>query len=102
MPAASCRSMPARSISRCETISASLGFSFRIGRKNRVNRMGKCLQIRSGCAVKADRAAKHKAYGEKNPLSLRFFNHFGGFAEAEDEPAPPRFMAKRCRNHPPG
>src|SRR5205085_12624444 len=40
MPAASCRIMPARSISRCETISASFGFSFRMGRKNRDNRMG--------------------------------------------------------------
>src|SRR5580704_5153427 len=39
MPAASCRIMPARSISRCETISASFGFSFRMGRKNRDNRM---------------------------------------------------------------
>src|SRR3954462_10543379 len=40
MPAASCRIMPARSISRCETISASFGFSCRMGRKNRDNRMG--------------------------------------------------------------
>src|SRR4051795_9694137 len=55
--------MPARSISRCETISASFGFSFRMGRKNRDNRMG----IRSrgfggtGNAVKPDCPAKHKA-----------------------------------------
>src|SRR4029453_3979313 len=40
MPAASCPIMPARSISRGETISASFGFSFRMGRKNRDNRMG--------------------------------------------------------------
>jgi hypothetical protein len=33
--------MPARSISRCETISASFGVSFRIGKKNRDNRMGR-------------------------------------------------------------
>ena len=39
MPAASCRIMPARNIRRCDTISASFGFSFRIGRKNRDNRM---------------------------------------------------------------
>src|SRR6266516_3488361 len=40
MPAASCRIMPARSIRRCDTISASFGFSLRMGRKNRDNRMG--------------------------------------------------------------
>src|SRR5205814_294643 len=39
MPAASCRIMPARSINRCDTISASFGFSFRIGRKYRDNRI---------------------------------------------------------------
>src|SRR5208282_6275864 len=33
MPEADCRTMPARSISRCETICASLGFSFSSGRK---------------------------------------------------------------------
>src|SRR5260370_28661181 len=31
--------MPARSIRRCDTISASFGFSFRIGRKTRDNRI---------------------------------------------------------------
>src|SRR4051794_4812319 len=40
MPAASCRSMPARSISRCDTISASFGVSFRMGKKKLDNRMG--------------------------------------------------------------
>src|SRR6266516_6647514 len=40
MPAASWRIMPARSMSRCETISASLGVSRRIGRKYRERRMG--------------------------------------------------------------
>src|SRR4051812_17772327 len=40
MPAASWRSMPARNISRCDTISASFGVSFRMGRKYRDNRMG--------------------------------------------------------------
>src|SRR5688572_11117026 len=34
MPALAWRTMPARSISRCETISASAGFSRRVGRKN--------------------------------------------------------------------
>src|SRR5215218_9318196 len=62
MPAASCRIMPARSISRCETISASFGFSFRIGRKNRDNLM---TALRNqwdvgGDAVKPDRVRKHK------------------------------------------
>src|SRR5438046_1794868 len=64
MPAASCRIMPARSISRCETISASFGFSFRIGRKNRDNRMGKTQGNQRGHerdAVKPDRVRKHKA-----------------------------------------
>src|ERR1700754_2967985 len=36
--------MPARSINRCDTISASLGVSFRMGRKNRDNRMGTRLK----------------------------------------------------------
>jgi hypothetical protein len=33
MPDAACRTMPARSINRCETICASLGFSLSSGRK---------------------------------------------------------------------
>src|SRR6266404_5487775 len=64
MPAASCRIMPARSINRCETISASFGFSFRIGRKKRDNRMGKTQGNQRGHergAVKPDRVRKHKA-----------------------------------------
>src|SRR5712691_10967050 len=40
MPAASCRIMPARSINRCDTISASFGVSRRIGRKKRERRIG--------------------------------------------------------------
>src|SRR3979411_611806 len=40
MPAASWRIIPARSISRCEAISASFGVSRRIGRKKRDRRMG--------------------------------------------------------------
>jgi hypothetical protein len=40
--------------------------------------MGQALRFAFGCAVKADRAAKHKAVVEKNPLSFRFFNPFGG------------------------
>src|SRR5579864_8745995 len=39
MPAASCRIMPARSISLCETISASFGVSRKIGRKKRDRRI---------------------------------------------------------------
>jgi hypothetical protein len=39
MPAASCRIMPARSISRCEAISASFGVSFKIGKKKRDRRI---------------------------------------------------------------
>src|SRR5215213_3115567 len=39
MPAASWRIIPARSIRRCDTISASFGFSLRMGRKNRDNRI---------------------------------------------------------------
>src|SRR3569832_2838621 len=44
MPAASWRSIPARSISRCDTISASFGFSLRMGRKKRDSRMGLTLE----------------------------------------------------------
>src|SRR5664280_2113197 len=78
MPAASCRIMPARSISRCETISASFGFSLRMGRKNRDNRMGTPVEsVRHGKpAVKPDRVRKHKGGDEENPLSLRFSCRF--------------------------
>src|SRR6185437_2897062 len=62
MPAASCRIMPARSISRCDTISASFGFSLRMGRKNRDSRMGTLEESveRRRPAVKPDRVGKHK------------------------------------------
>src|SRR3954453_12268070 len=75
MPAASWRIMPARSISRCETISASFGFSFRIGRKNRDNRM---TILRNQwdvgrSAVKPDRVRKHKGKsGEKAAQAAGF------------------------------
>src|SRR5215470_18602588 len=82
MPAASCRIMPARSISRCETISASFGFSFRMGRKNRDRRMGKPLresrEFVAAAAVKPDRAKKHKTGIEEKPLSHRIFSPFSG------------------------
>jgi hypothetical protein len=54
--------MPARSINRCDTISASFGFSFRIGRRKRDNRMGTPEEsVKQGKpAVKADRSRKHK------------------------------------------
>jgi hypothetical protein len=42
--------MPARSISRCDTISASFGFSFKIGRKNRDNRIGHTRRIGEECS----------------------------------------------------
>src|SRR5579862_4363609 len=78
MPAASCRIMPARSISRCETISASFGFSLRMGRKNRDNRMGTPVESvgHGKPAVKPDRVLKHKGGDEDNPLSLRFSCRF--------------------------
>src|SRR6516162_4669600 len=50
MPAASCLIMPARSIRRCETISASFGFSFRMGRKNRDSRMETLEESVRGCS----------------------------------------------------
>src|SRR5271155_240045 len=62
MPAASWRTMPARSISRCETISASFGVSRRIGKKNRDSRMGSAHDSgeRALRAVKPDHSAKYK------------------------------------------
>src|ERR1700721_2669170 len=61
MPAASWRIMPARSISRCETISASFGVSGRVGRKKEERRMRRVRiwRCRAGGRVKADRAQKH-------------------------------------------
>src|SRR5213083_960327 len=76
--------MPARSISRCETISASFGFSFRMGRKNRDNRMGqlkesvgywkRCSETGSGAKIqgrarcKADEKADFRpVFGPRGP-----------------------------------
>ena len=39
IPAADWRIMPDRSINRCETICASAGFSFKVGRNNWVRRI---------------------------------------------------------------
>src|SRR3974390_1653309 len=78
MPAASCRIMPARSIRRCETISASFGFSLRMGRKNRDNRMGTPVESvgHGKPAVKPDRVRKDKGGNEENPLSARISCRF--------------------------
>ena len=78
MPAASCRIMPARSISRCDTISASFGFSLRMGRKNRDNRMGTPEElVRHGKpAVKPDRVRKHKGGDQQKPLTKRISCRF--------------------------
>src|ERR1700688_4235860 len=87
MPAASCRIMPARSISRCETISASFGFSLRMGRKNRDNRMGTPVESvgHGKPAVKPDRVRKHKGGDEDNPLSLRFSCRFTNDVKGADK-----------------
>src|ERR1043166_363184 len=57
MPAASWRTMPARSMSRCDTISAYFGVSRRIGRKKRDRRIGDRPTIReaSGGARETNR-----------------------------------------------
>src|SRR5258706_15134554 len=80
MPAASCRIMPARSIRRCDTISASFGFSLRMGRKNRDNRMGTLKEsVKHGrSAVKPDRARKHKGAYQPRPLRRRISCGFAG------------------------
>src|SRR4029077_548570 len=82
MPAASCRIMPARSISRCETISASFGFSFRIGRKNRDNRMGQlresvghqkgCSETGSGMKIQGGRPRKSRRKRGFRAISREF------------------------------
>src|SRR5712691_5917470 len=71
MPEASCRTMPARSMRRWETISASLGVSRRIGKKYRESRMGSALrlELRLAPAVKPDRPAKHKSAKQFNGFS---------------------------------
>src|SRR5258706_12107557 len=89
MPAASCRIMPARSIRRCDTISASFGFSLRMVRKNRDNRMGTLKEsVKHGrSAVKPDRARKHKGAYQPRPLRRRISCGFAGdlfFFQAED------------------
>src|SRR5215469_3118080 len=62
MPAASCRIMPARSIRRCDTISASFGVSRRMGRKKRDRRMDFLEGFVDDASEKADRLQKHKAW----------------------------------------
>src|ERR1700759_2859317 len=71
MPAASWRTMPARSINRCETISASFGVSRRIGKKNRDSRMGSAHDSgeRASGAVKPDHSAKYKHGNRFNGFS---------------------------------
>jgi hypothetical protein len=79
MPAASWRIIPARSIKRCDTISASFGFSLRIGRKKRDSRMGTPGEsIRFGKrAVKPDRVLKYKG----GQVKVSQTNGFPAFAE---------------------
>src|ERR1700689_2594797 len=48
--------MPARSISRCETICASAGFSLRVGRKYLDRRMGAVVRIRPDDVYRARRS----------------------------------------------
>ena len=64
MPAAFWRIMPARSISRCETISASVGFSFRIGRKKRDNRMANTQGIGEGQERRSETGSGAKTQGQ--------------------------------------
>src|SRR5215813_13006832 len=87
MPAASWRIMPARSISRCETISASFGFSFRMGRKNRDSRMGFGSKGFGGTgdAVKPDCPAKHKAGAPEMTLKRRRFLAFSADLRSFDD-----------------
>src|SRR6478735_11140400 len=83
MPAASCRIMPARSISRCETISASFGFSFRMGRKNRDNRMGQlresvghqkgCSETGSGAKIQGRKPRKSRRKRGFGAISREFY-----------------------------
>src|SRR3954470_7602799 len=94
MPAASCRIMPARSIRRCDTISASFGFSLRMGRKNRDNRMGTLKEsVGNGRpAVKPDRMRKHKSApgkAAKTRISRHFAADFEGANEATNRPQAP-------------
>src|SRR3978361_215313 len=86
MPAASCRIMPARSIRRCDTISASFGFSLRMGRKNRDNRMGTLKEsVGNGRpAVKPDRLQKHKG-GPGKAAKTRISHGFAGDIEGANE-----------------
>src|SRR5882757_6651005 len=71
MPDASWRTMPARSIRRWDTISASLGVSRRIGKKYFESRMGSALrfELRLAPAVKPDRPAKRKSANQINGFS---------------------------------
>src|SRR3954464_1103093 len=69
MPAASCRSMPARSISRCDTISASFGVSFRMGRKYRDNRMGTLAESFGRPEAASETGSDVKTQGEARVLA---------------------------------
>src|ERR1700712_353747 len=101
MPAASCRIIPARSIRRCDTISASFGFSLRMGRKNRDNRMGTLKEsVGNGRpAVKPDRLRKHKG-GPGKAAKMRISHGFAGDIEGANEARigrTPRALTKTAR-----
>src|SRR5215203_6946995 len=65
MPAPSCRISPARSIRRCETISASFGVSRRMGRKKRLKRMAGPL----GSGKGGDSRPAHNTAGSQKTSS---------------------------------
>src|ERR1700677_5060760 len=72
--------MHARSIRGCDTISASLGFSFRIGRKNRDNRMGKPNAIGETreASSESGSAAKTQGRGPRKPFGLQISGRSAG------------------------
>src|SRR5579884_1901139 len=72
MPAASCRIMPARNISRWDTSSASLGVSRRMGKKYRDSRIGSALDLLMGHAPHRNRiTAKTQEHQRvQGPLTL--------------------------------
>src|SRR3954447_15899588 len=82
--------MPARSISRCDTISASFGVSFRMGRKYRDNRMGTLGESAGEREVVSETGSAVKTQGEARVWRLQ--------DRDPASPAPAALSKSRCSN----
>src|SRR5580704_7003888 len=89
MPAASWRIMPARSIRRCEAISASFGVSRRLGRKNRERRMDSSLRG-SGSETGTSAETQGREFGGGGNLGRNLGRYFFAVCGGQPRDKSPR------------